>query len=88
VWILILEMLIDDFIETLVTGLLWISLISIALYIVLLVFTLGARVVVFSKKSIDPIEAIRPKKKKKRTGADYIQDSLESNEDYRKITGL
>ena len=81
-------MLIEDFLETLVTGLLWISLIGISLFIVLFVFTLGARVVVFSKKSIDPIEAIKPKRKKKRTGADYIKDSLESNEDYEKITGL
>lgn len=87
-WILILEMLIDDFLEKLVSGLLWIGLIIIASYILLIFFTLGARVVFFSRKSIDPIEAIKPKKKKKRTGADYIQDSLESNEDYRNITGL
>ena len=81
-------MLIENFIEILVTGLLWIGLIIISSYTVLIFFTLGARVVVFSKQNIDPIEAIKPKKKKKRTGADYIQDSLESNEDYRKITGL
>ena len=81
-------MLIEDFLKTLVTSLLSISLIGITLFIVLFVFTLGARVVVFSKKSIDPIEAIKPKRKKNRTGADYIKDSLESNEDYREITGL
>jgi len=81
-------MLIEDFLNTLVAGLLWISLLGIGLYILLLVFTLGARVVVFSKKSIDPIEAIRPKKKKKRMADDYIKDSIESSQDYRDITGL
>ena len=89
-WILILEMLIEDFISELtmgfVKGISFILLFGIAALVFLVFFSLAMRVVIFAKKDIDPIQAITPQRKN--TAKEYIEDSFEADQDYQNVTNL